>query len=68
MLDKANTRWLQDRPHAGAGEECEESSSKEEEGAAEKMCDELTITPIPCPPGRKEVQKSGVKLSPEGWG
>jgi len=31
-------------PHAGAGAECEE------EGAAETTCDELIITPIPCPP------------------
>jgi len=48
-------------PYAGAGAECEE------EGAAEKMCDELTTTPIPRPPvplgGRRE-RKSGVKLSP----
>jgi len=36
-------------PHAGAGEECEESSP-EEEAAAEMTCDELTTTPIPCPP------------------
>ncbi|KAK4827778.1 hypothetical protein QYF61_021731 [Mycteria americana] len=35
-------------PHAGAGEECEESSP-EEEGAAETTCDELTATPIPRP-------------------
>ncbi|KAM9590862.1 uncharacterized protein ACIBXB_005912 [Morphnus guianensis] len=35
---------LWEGPHAGAGEECEE------EGAAETMCDELTATPIPCPP------------------
>jgi len=50
------------------------SSPPEEEVAAETMCDELTITPIPCPPvllwgeGGREM---GVKLSPgrrEGWG
>jgi len=35
--------------HAGAGAECEEASP-EEEGAAEKTCDELTTGPIPCPP------------------
>jgi len=32
--------------HAGAGAECEESSTEEEE----TMCDELTAAPIPCPP------------------
>jgi len=26
------------------------SPPSEEEGVAEKTCDELTITPIPCPP------------------
>jgi len=36
-------------PHAGVGEECEESSP-EEEAAAETMCDELTTVPTPCPP------------------
>jgi len=34
---------LWDGPHAGAAEECEE------EVAAETICDELTVTPIPCP-------------------
>jgi len=55
-------------PHDGAGEE------SEEEAAAETMCDELTTTPIPCPPvllrGRR-WRKLGVKLSlgrTEGWG
>jgi len=42
------------------------SPPPEEEGAAETTCDELTITPIPCPPaplgGRRE-RKSGMKLS-----
>jgi len=50
------------------------SPSPEEEGASETTCDELTITPIPCPPvplrgGRG--RETGVKLSPgrrEGWG
>jgi len=46
-----------ERSHAGAGEECEESSP-EEEGAAETTCDELTTTPIPSGPvplwGRKQ--------------
>jgi len=36
-------------PHAGAGEECEESPP-EEEGAADTTCDELTIAPIPHAP------------------
>ena len=31
-------------PHTGAEEE------REEEGAAETTCDELTATPTPCPP------------------
>ncbi|XP_072714956.1 AN1-type zinc finger protein 5-like isoform X2 [Ciconia boyciana] len=35
---------LWEGPHAGAGEECEE------EGAAERLHDELTATPIPHPP------------------
>jgi len=35
--------------HAGAGEECEESSP-EEEGVAETTCDELSARPIPHPP------------------
>jgi len=35
-------------PHTGAGEECEE------EGAAGRMCDELTATPIPHPPALLE--------------
>jgi len=33
--------FMWDRPHAGAGEK------REEEGATETMCDELTTTPIP---------------------
>jgi len=36
------------------------SPPSEEEGAAETACDELTITPIPCPPaplGEEEVEK-----------
>jgi len=47
----------------------------EEEGATETTYDELTITPIPCPPvllgdgvGGREM---GVKVSPgrrDGWG
>ena len=40
------------------------SPPSEEKGAAETMCDELTVTPIPC-------QEMGVKLSPgrrQGWG
>ena len=48
------------------------SPRPEEEGAAETY-DELTITPIPCPPAplRVEGREMGVKLSPgrrEGWG
>jgi len=47
-------------PHAGAEEE------REEEGEAERTCDEQTTTHIPCPPaplggGGRET---GVKLSP----
>ena len=34
---------LWEGPHTGAEEECEE------EGEAERMCDELTATSIPCP-------------------
>ena len=50
------------------------SPPPEEEGAAETMCDELTTTPLPCPPpplGGEEVENSGVKLRlgrREGWG
>jgi len=48
------------------------SPPPEEEGVAEATCEELTATPIPCPPaplggGGRET---GVKLSPgrrEGW-
>jgi len=42
------------------------SLSPEEEAAAETMCDELTVTPIPCPPAplRREGREMGVKLSP----
>jgi len=40
---------LWEGPHTGAGAECEESPS-EKEGAAEKICDKLTTTPIPRPP------------------
>jgi len=44
-------------PHAEAGSECE-GSSPEKEGAAERACDGLTITFIPCAPvllgGRRE--------------
>ena len=54
-------------PHAGAGEECEE------EGEAEKMCDELITAPTPRAPvplrgGDREI---GSEVSPErreGWG
>jgi len=42
-------------PHAGAREECEESSL-DEEGAAE-TCDELNTTPIPCPPAPLEGER-----------
>jgi len=45
----------------------ETGEESEEEGAAETTCDELTTTPIPCPPvllSGKEVENSGVKLSP----
>jgi len=55
--------------HAGAGEECEESSPKEE-GAAETTWDELTVTPIPCPPvmlgGRRQRNKSEVEPGKKG--
>ena len=51
----------------------ERSPPLEDEEVAETTCDELTATPIPCPPvllrGRR--LKPGVKLSPgrwEGWG
>jgi len=42
-----------------------------EERAAETMCDELTVTPIPLCHGGGRGRKTGVKLSPgrrEGWG
>lgn len=41
------------------------SPPPEEEGAPERVCDELTTTLIPCLPvplGGKEVEKLGVKL------
>jgi len=47
-------------PHTGAGEE------SEEERVAETTYDELTTSPIPCPPallGGEEVENMGVKLS-----
>jgi len=51
------------------------SPPPEEEGAAETMCDELTVTPIPRPPLPLRVggggREMGVKLTPgrrEGWG
>ncbi|KAM9590886.1 uncharacterized protein ACIBXB_005926 [Morphnus guianensis] len=50
------------------------SPPSEEEGEAETTCDELTPTPIPCPPalqvGGGLVENPGVKLCPgrrEGW-
>jgi len=47
-------------PQVVAGAECEEDRAAE-------MCDELTATPIPCPPaplgGRRE-RKSQMKFSP----
>jgi len=67
-LDKFKEDCLPwEEPHTGAGEECEE------EGAVEAICDELTATPISCPPaplGGEEVEEYRVKLSPErreGW-
>lgn len=56
-----------EKPHDGTGEECEE------EGAAEMTYDELTTTPIPCPPAPlgEEAENLGVKWSPgsrNGWG
>jgi len=58
MLDKFVENCLPwEGPHTGAGEECEDFSPKEE-GAAETVCDELTVTLIPRPPvlpgGRRE--------------
>jgi len=52
------------------------SPPPEEEGVAETTCDELTVTPTPCPPvllgkGGQGGRETGVKLSPgrrEGWG
>ena len=50
------------------------SPAPEEEGAAETMCDELTVTPIPRPPallGGGGGRETRVKLSQgrrEGWG
>ena len=47
----------------------------EGQGVTEMMCDELTVTPIPCPPAPLKEggggRETGVKLSPgrrEGWG
>ena len=41
-----------------------------EEGAAETMCDELTVTPIPCPPapleGRRERNRSEAEPGKKG--
>jgi len=48
-------------PHTGAGEECEE------EGEAETMCDELTATPILCPPvplGGRSGREFGSEVKP----
>jgi len=52
------------------------SPPPEEEGAAETTCDELTVTPIPCPPVLLEAgggggREPGVNLilgRKEGWG
>ena len=51
------------------------SPPPEGQGAAETACDELTVTPIPCPPallrGKGVDREPGVKLSPgrrEWWG
>ena len=49
------------------------SPPPEEEGAAETSCDELTPTPIPCPPAPRgeEVERTGSGVEPgrrEGWG
>jgi len=58
-------------PSAGAGAECEEPSP-EEEGAAETIGDELTVTPIPHPPallgGRKERNGSEAEPGKKGGG
>ncbi|KAM4671539.1 bifunctional 3'-5' exonuclease/ATP-dependent helicase WRN isoform 5-T5 [Amazona ochrocephala] len=51
-------------PHAGAKEECEESSSVEE--GAQRHCGELTATPIPSPPvllmGRRQSLSHGAAV------
>lgn len=54
--------------HAGAEKECEESFP-EDKGAAEKMCDELTITLIYVPLFLWEGgdRGSGIKLTWEVW-
>jgi len=50
------------------------SPPPEEEGTAETMCDELTVTPIPHPPEVLRMgagRERGLKLRPgrrEGWG
>lgn len=50
ILDKFGGDCLPcDRPHAEAGEECEQSSL-EKEGVAEKTCDELNKPQISHPP------------------
>lgn len=59
-----------DRPHAEAGEECEHSSL-EKEGAAEKMCDELTKLQIlhsPMPLVGEEIEKIRSEDGEEGRG
>ena len=43
----------------------------EEEGAAETMCDELTVTPIPCPPAllggsRRETNRGEAESGKKG--
>jgi len=43
------------------------SPPPEEEGAAERMCDKLTVTPIPCPPvllGAGQGEKPGSEVEP----
>jgi len=44
------------------------STPPDDEGVAETTCDELTVTPLPCPPallgGGEGGRETGVKLRP----
>ena len=57
---------------SAGGSPCWSREGCEEEGAGERTCDELTVTPIPCSSSSgEEAEKSGIKVSlirRKGWG